>query len=471
MPMADGARGDGVNEAAALTTLHEGFMFKGSTRSSQLRGARHYFVLRSDKTITYFDTDSLADTGEPLHPPASLVGARLLEKSNFVPEALQQSTQRNPESVIRLDLQGGEKMVLTVESPEEATRWVDVLLSCGATRVRGSTVGVVSPPDKPEQAQATPTDQPRAPAPKPRSIQEQLAARAAAEKMVAEKRALALAKVQAAQQARAQAQAQLGAEKRAVEVAKAKAQVLPSPVSLPPPAPPALATAPAPAQAPAPAPAVDPTSAPSQAPSQAPIQAPERASEQAPEQVPAPATEQATSPPPVPTPALAAGMSLDALLGDDTDDDGSPRRRDTVADDKYTAPAPVAAPAPVPPPAPEAAEAEETTKPLVAALLTCPPRVDEVRGLLSNALENEMKPIANFVEGATVFALSKMWSDAVATFGLGLHPIPHCGGFLDVECTPEGSATDLFLYAAACMPVGGLLKHLVESTGLTAYPG
>jgi hypothetical protein len=122
-------------------------------------------------------------------------------------------------------------------------------------------------------------------------------------------------------------------------------------------------------------------------------------------------------------------------------------------------------------------KAKEKQKPLSLALLSCPPNLVEVRVLLHNAARNEMSTIATFVENAVIFVLSRMWSDLIATFVIGLHPIPYCSpitggaGFLAAACTPEADSRDQFIYAAWLIPVCGLIKHLVESTGLTKIQG
>ena len=70
--------------------------------------------------------------------------------------------------------------------------------------------------------------------------------------------------------------------------------------------------------------------------------------------------------------------------------------------------------------------------------------------------------IASFIDGASVFAVSRMWSDLIGIFAFGLHAVPFCGGFLEDPCTPDASAKAQFVYALGCVPVAGLLKHLSE---------
>ena len=75
---------------------------------------------------------------------------------------------------------------------------------------------------------------------------------------------------------------------------------------------------------------------------------------------------------------------------------------------------------------------------------------------------NNWQAVANFIEGASVFAVSRLWSDLIAAFGFGLQPIPYCGSFLEAPCTPTAPSGDLFLYALGCVPAAALAKHLAE---------
>ena len=70
---------------------------------------------------------------------------------------------------------------------------------------------------------------------------------------------------------------------------------------------------------------------------------------------------------------------------------------------------------------------------------------------LDRAFGGFRQAVAGFVEGAAVFAISRMWSDLVASFVFGLHAIPFCGGFLETSCTAEASASTQFLYALGCV--------------------
>lgn len=85
--------------------------------------------------------------------------------------------------------------------------------------------------------------------------------------------------------------------------------------------------------------------------------------------------------------------------------------------------------------------------------------------LMTYKLENGgVKTVINFLEGAAVFALSRMWSDLISAFVFGLHPIPYCGGFVATECVSDAPSSTQFIYALCTIPVAGLIKHLVESS-------
>ena len=92
--------------------------------------------------------------------------------------------------------------------------------------------------------------------------------------------------------------------------------------------------------------------------------------------------------------------------------------------------------------------------------------------LMDFKLENGgVKIVADFLEGAAVFVLSRMWSDLLSAYLFGMHAIPYCGGFVATLCATEASSSEQFLYAAYAVPVAWLLKHLAESSGLTSLPG
>ena len=92
--------------------------------------------------------------------------------------------------------------------------------------------------------------------------------------------------------------------------------------------------------------------------------------------------------------------------------------------------------------------------------------------LMDYKLENGgVKLVADFLEGAAVFVLSRMWSDLISAFLFGLHAIPYCGGFVATACAVEASSYDQFIYAACAVPVAGFIKNLVETTGITRLPG
>ena len=64
-----------------------------------------------------------------------------------------------------------------------------------------------------------------------------------------------------------------------------------------------------------------------------------------------------------------------------------------------------------------------------------------------------------------------MWSDLISVFILGYHAITYCGGYIATACTEEASASSQLIYAAAAIPIAGLLKHLAEDSGLTKRAG
>lgn len=88
----------------------------------------------------------------------------------------------------------------------------------------------------------------------------------------------------------------------------------------------------------------------------------------------------------------------------------------------------------------------------------------------SSVKRTNWSAIASFIDGASIFAVSYMWSDLIASFAFSLHAIPFCGGFLDDPCTDEAPAAAQFLYALACVPVAALVKHLSE-TRFRTVPG
>ena len=85
--------------------------------------------------------------------------------------------------------------------------------------------------------------------------------------------------------------------------------------------------------------------------------------------------------------------------------------------------------------------------------------------------QENVKTVAGFLEGAAVFTISRMWADLISAFVLHLSSVPYCGGFVAEECSGTAPSSALFLYAVCTLPIAGLCKHLVESTGLTKLPG
>ena len=98
---------------------------------------------------------------------------------------------------------------------------------------------------------------------------------------------------------------------------------------------------------------------------------------------------------------------------------------------------------------------------------------DESPSFLSRHTSPETAQVlATFLEGAAVFALTRMWSDLLTSYVARLHPVPFCDTDFDPEpCADEASSNALFTYALILMPVAALLKHLAESTGLVKRPG
>jgi hypothetical protein len=94
------------------------------------------------------------------------------------------------------------------------------------------------------------------------------------------------------------------------------------------------------------------------------------------------------------------------------------------------------------------------------------------RELMDYKLENGgVKTVCDFLEGAAVFVLSRMWSDLISVFIFGLHAIPYCNGFVHAQCSPEAPAKHQFIYVVCTLPVAGLLKNIVEVTKLVELPG
>jgi hypothetical protein len=82
------------------------------------------------------------------------------------------------------------------------------------------------------------------------------------------------------------------------------------------------------------------------------------------------------------------------------------------------------------------------------------------------------KQVFEFLEGAVVFAVSRMWYDLVASYILEFHKQPYCETSFDPEnCASEASSSEQWIFAALVIPVAGLIKHLSESTGLVDLGG
>merc|ERR1719482_1462824 len=71
---------------------------------------------------------------------------------------------------------------------------------------------------------------------------------------------------------------------------------------------------------------------------------------------------------------------------------------------------------------------------------------------------DNVKTVAGFLEGAAVFAISRMWADMISAFLLHLSSVPYCGGFIKEACTGTAASGAMFVYALCTLPVAGLLK-------------
>ena len=86
-----------------------------------------------------------------------------------------------------------------------------------------------------------------------------------------------------------------------------------------------------------------------------------------------------------------------------------------------------------------------------------------LRSPISTVKRTNWGAIASFIDGASVFAVSRMWSDLIAAFAFNLHSVPFCGGFLETPCTADAAASAQFVYAMGCVPIAALVKHLSET--------
>lgn len=103
----------------------EGHLWKeGSWRA---RWMRRWFILRSDLTLAYYEHEPGAAgvLGQPRHTPVSLDGASVREPK---------SRRDAREHVFRVDLIGGEKMILAAESVDQKARWIEAIITHGASQ-------------------------------------------------------------------------------------------------------------------------------------------------------------------------------------------------------------------------------------------------------------------------------------------------------------------------------------------------
>jgi hypothetical protein len=102
----------------------------------------------------------------------------------------------------------------------------------------------------------------------------------------------------------------------------------------------------------------------------------------------------------------------------------------------------------------------------------CTGKFDLAKEFMDYKLENGgLKVVADFLESAAEFVLSRMWSDLITVFVFGLHAIPYCESFVMASCASEAPSSKQFVFAAILVPIAGLVQHIVESTGLTKLPG
>ena len=115
---------------------------------------------------------------------------------------------------------------------------------------------------------------------------------------------------------------------------------------------------------------------------------------------------------------------------------------------------------------------------LLSILFTFPPhpcadvrvRLRDVRSAFQQHMRDQIESINQFAEGAVVFVMSRQWFDAISGTWWKLHPTPYCGDFLATPCSPEATAQTQFLFAAALVPIFGLIKHLLESVPAPGQP-
>ena len=80
--------------------------------------------------------------------------------------------------------------------------------------------------------------------------------------------------------------------------------------------------------------------------------------------------------------------------------------------------------------------------------------------------------VANFLEGAAVFGLSRMWYDLIAAYLLGLQPVPFCGtAYHETACTSPAAAYPQSIFTIVVIVVTGLMKHLAEHYKIAEWGG
>jgi hypothetical protein len=124
----------------------------------------------------------------------------------------------------------------------------------------------------------------------------------------------------------------------------------------------------------------------------------------------------------------ASVASISAQLGDRCQRDASPQvsnRARSLAERAQAPPAVdfrlSAPPSLNPTPTPTQPPRPPSAGPSVSKMMTPIPASGQPS-------QNNWAAVASFVDGTSVFAISRMWSDLVGSFVFALHPIPYCGG-------------------------------------------
>lgn len=107
----------------------------------------------------------------------------------------------------------------------------------------------------------------------------------------------------------------------------------------------------------------------------------------------------------------------------------------------------------------------------LAVFLRCPPphwrdvvvHAREVKSEFKAEAIERIESISKFAADAEVFVISRLWFDGISGAWWHLHAVPFCGGFLAIKCAEEASAHEQFNFALCLVPIGGLIKHIVES--------